>query len=210
MAVPKRRTSRSNTRHRRAQWKATPADLVPVVVAGETYDIYAIGKNDAAFPLEVTSITGLDYPAKVTVGHFAPFAATVPETAVDIKVNGTIAFTDVVYGSFVPDVALLPGTTTVEILPAGTSTVRVTEECPAASAVISCTPDSKRNGPDSELSSTLRLPMRRRASAALQEIRSSPTRCRSADKSSSSCGTRAFNSGVALSEKFSSNVSASA
>ncbi|WP_062437284.1 50S ribosomal protein L32 [Herbidospora daliensis] len=35
MAVPKRRTSRSNTRHRRAQWKATAPDLVPIVVDGE-------------------------------------------------------------------------------------------------------------------------------------------------------------------------------
>jgi large subunit ribosomal protein L32 len=34
MAVPKRKTSRSNTRHRRSQWKAQPADLVPVVVDG--------------------------------------------------------------------------------------------------------------------------------------------------------------------------------
>jgi large subunit ribosomal protein L32 len=34
MAVPKRRTSRSNTRHRRAQWKAAPIDLVPIVVDG--------------------------------------------------------------------------------------------------------------------------------------------------------------------------------
>jgi large subunit ribosomal protein L32 len=31
MAVPKRKTSRSNTRHRRAQWKAT----LPAVVACE-------------------------------------------------------------------------------------------------------------------------------------------------------------------------------
>jgi large subunit ribosomal protein L32 len=30
MAVPKRKTSRSNTRHRRAQWKAQAPDLVPV------------------------------------------------------------------------------------------------------------------------------------------------------------------------------------
>lgn len=36
MAVPKRRLSRSNTRHRRSSWKAKPADLVPVVVEGET------------------------------------------------------------------------------------------------------------------------------------------------------------------------------
>ncbi|WP_209721252.1 50S ribosomal protein L32 [Marmoricola sp. OAE513] len=34
MAVPKRRTSRSNTRHRRSRWKAEAADLVPIVVAG--------------------------------------------------------------------------------------------------------------------------------------------------------------------------------
>ncbi|MEI7031696.1 50S ribosomal protein L32 [Streptomyces pratensis] len=34
MAVPKRKMSRSNTRHRRAQWKATPPRLVPVTVDG--------------------------------------------------------------------------------------------------------------------------------------------------------------------------------
>ncbi len=34
MAVPKRRTSRSNTRHRRSQWKAAAVDLVPVRVGG--------------------------------------------------------------------------------------------------------------------------------------------------------------------------------
>jgi large subunit ribosomal protein L32 len=37
MAVPKRRTSRSNTRTRRAHWKATPPDLVPIVVAGRRH-----------------------------------------------------------------------------------------------------------------------------------------------------------------------------
>lgn len=35
MAVPKRRMSRANTRSRRAQWKATAPDLVPVVVDGQ-------------------------------------------------------------------------------------------------------------------------------------------------------------------------------
>lgn len=34
MAVPKRKTSRSNTRHRRAQWKAATSQLVPVTVDG--------------------------------------------------------------------------------------------------------------------------------------------------------------------------------
>ena len=36
VAVPKRKMSRSNTRHRRAQWKATVPQLVPVTVDGET------------------------------------------------------------------------------------------------------------------------------------------------------------------------------
>ena len=37
MAVPKRRTSRSNTRTRRSQWKATAPDLVPIVIAGRRH-----------------------------------------------------------------------------------------------------------------------------------------------------------------------------
>jgi large subunit ribosomal protein L32 len=39
MAVPKRRTSRSNTRHRRSQWKASAPALVPVTIEGETYRV---------------------------------------------------------------------------------------------------------------------------------------------------------------------------
>ncbi|MCQ0025018.1 50S ribosomal protein L32 [Streptomyces somaliensis DSM 40738] len=34
MAVPKRKMSRSNTRHRRAQWKAAAPRLVPITVDG--------------------------------------------------------------------------------------------------------------------------------------------------------------------------------
>lgn len=34
MATPKRKMSRSNTRSRRSQWKAKPADLVPVRSGG--------------------------------------------------------------------------------------------------------------------------------------------------------------------------------
>ncbi|MGK4584841.1 50S ribosomal protein L32 [Kitasatospora sp. HPMI-4] len=37
MAVPKRKTSRSNTRHRRAQWKAAPPQLVPVTIEGREH-----------------------------------------------------------------------------------------------------------------------------------------------------------------------------
>ncbi|MEV8549969.1 50S ribosomal protein L32 [Streptomyces glaucescens] len=34
MAVPKRKMSRSNTRHRRARWRASTPNLVPVTVDG--------------------------------------------------------------------------------------------------------------------------------------------------------------------------------
>jgi large subunit ribosomal protein L32 len=37
MAVPKRRTSRANTRARRAHWKADPPDLVPVRINGRAH-----------------------------------------------------------------------------------------------------------------------------------------------------------------------------
>ncbi|MEU9052306.1 50S ribosomal protein L32 [Streptomyces sp. NPDC048384] len=37
MAVPKRKMSRSNTRHRRAQWKANTPQLVPVTIAGVSH-----------------------------------------------------------------------------------------------------------------------------------------------------------------------------
>lgn len=39
MAVPKRKTSRSNTRSRRAQWKASAPDLVPIVIDGVTHRV---------------------------------------------------------------------------------------------------------------------------------------------------------------------------
>ncbi len=39
MAVPKRRLSRSNTRHRRSAWQAKPADLVPIEVDGRIHRV---------------------------------------------------------------------------------------------------------------------------------------------------------------------------
>lgn len=37
MAVPKRKMSRSNTRSRRAQWKASAPDLIPLTIDGRTH-----------------------------------------------------------------------------------------------------------------------------------------------------------------------------
>lgn len=39
MAVPKRKMSRSNTRHRRANWKAATPDLVPITIDGREHRV---------------------------------------------------------------------------------------------------------------------------------------------------------------------------
>ena len=39
MAVPKRKMSRSNTRHRRSNWKASVPDLVPITIRGVGYRV---------------------------------------------------------------------------------------------------------------------------------------------------------------------------
>jgi hypothetical protein len=92
-------------------------DLPPLQFnAGEVYDAFAIGKNSAVFPLDVVSLSGLDFPAMATIGHFAPFAETVAGTAVDIRVNGQVAFTNVVYGQYVADVVVPSGDVLVEIV----------------------------------------------------------------------------------------------
>ncbi|WP_369232946.1 50S ribosomal protein L32 [Streptomyces sp. R21] len=39
MAVPKRKMSRSNTRHRRSQWKAATPDLVPFFADGHEFAV---------------------------------------------------------------------------------------------------------------------------------------------------------------------------
>ncbi|QLH26489.1 50S ribosomal protein L32 [Streptomyces sp. Rer75] len=39
MAVPKRKMSRSNTRNRRAQWKASAPDLVTITIDGREHQV---------------------------------------------------------------------------------------------------------------------------------------------------------------------------
>ena len=47
--------------------------------------------------------------ANVIVGHFAPFDDELAATAVDVRVNGTVALTGVRYGSFTEYLPLAPG-----------------------------------------------------------------------------------------------------
>lgn len=99
----------------------TVYDLPPLQFnPGERYDAFAIGKRSEAYPIRVVSLTGLDYPAIATMGHFAPFGNTIAETAVDVRVNGKLALTDVVYGEYFPEVVVPSGPVLVELLsPAG-------------------------------------------------------------------------------------------
>ncbi len=39
MAVPKRKMSRSNTRHRRARWKASTPELVTITIDGREHQV---------------------------------------------------------------------------------------------------------------------------------------------------------------------------
>lgn len=61
----------------------------------------------------------------VTFGHFAPFAADVAGTAVDVRVNGTQVYTDVIYGNFVVGQEFAAGATLVEVMEAGAETLIV-------------------------------------------------------------------------------------
>jgi hypothetical protein len=64
--------------------------------------------------------------ARVTVGHFAPFAPNLAGTSVSIRVNGQVALQNVVFGQFTDYLTLGPaGRYTVEVLPTGTSTVAI-------------------------------------------------------------------------------------
>jgi hypothetical protein len=64
--------------------------------------------------------------ARVTVGHFAPFAPNLAGTSVSIRVNGQIALQNVVFGQFTDYLTLGPaGRYTVEVLPTGTNTVAI-------------------------------------------------------------------------------------
>lgn len=59
--------------------------------------------------------------AKVAVAHFAPFAADIADTAVDIQVNGETALTNVVYKDFTPYLDFEPGTYIIDVIPVGST-----------------------------------------------------------------------------------------
>jgi hypothetical protein len=63
--------------------------------------------------------------ARVLVGHFAPFSDDLAATAVDVRINGATALTNVRYGDFTSYIPLAPGAYSLEVVLAGTSTVAI-------------------------------------------------------------------------------------
>lgn len=63
--------------------------------------------------------------ARVLVGHFAPFSDDLAATAVDVRINGATALTNVRYGDFTGYIPLPPGAYALEVVLAGTSTVAI-------------------------------------------------------------------------------------
>lgn len=74
----------------------TPALTAPVVLQdGQSYTVVAMGSNVAPFPLKLRQLTDDSSSpgagVRLRVLHAAPFAATIPATAVDVALqNGTV------------------------------------------------------------------------------------------------------------------------
>jgi hypothetical protein len=64
--------------------------------------------------------------ARVSVAHFAPFAADVDATSVSVALNGEVALTDVKFKMFTDYISLPAGEYVVDIIPTGTETVAIT------------------------------------------------------------------------------------
>jgi hypothetical protein len=80
-----------------------------------------------AAALALASVSGGAFAnARVTVGHFAPFAPSLQGTSVSVRVNGEVALQNVVFGQFTEYLTLGPaGSYRVEVLPTGSTTVAI-------------------------------------------------------------------------------------
>ncbi len=64
--------------------------------------------------------------ATIVVAHYAPFAGSVMDTSVAVRVNGTTVITGLVFGQRVAGIPLPAGLYTVELVPTGTITPALT------------------------------------------------------------------------------------
>ena len=101
-------------------------DIPPVRLGnGEIADAYAIGKNDATFPLSISTALGINVLATVNIAHYAPFGTSQDGTSVSIFVDGDEALTDVKFGDVQTGVPLAAGDHLIEIKPTATGTTAI-------------------------------------------------------------------------------------
>ncbi len=109
-------------------------DLPPFALrAGQVVDIFAIGSQvansaqssgvAAGLPLQVV-VDGLT--ARIAVGHFAPFANSVPDTSVSVALSGSTVLTDFVFGTLTGYIDVQPGTYPVTVTPTGAASPAIT------------------------------------------------------------------------------------
>jgi hypothetical protein len=83
----------------------------------------ALATADASLDLGVY----IDAQAGVAVAHFAPFASTITNTAVTVRVDGSDVLTGVVFPNITGYLNLAPGEHLIQILPSGSSTPVISE-----------------------------------------------------------------------------------
>jgi hypothetical protein len=84
--------------------------------------VFALPRNGVGSFLPLSSTPQV---ARVQVAHLAPFAAG-NGSSVTVRINGTNALTNIVYGNSTAYLEVPAGPTTVDILPTGSSTVAIT------------------------------------------------------------------------------------
>lgn len=92
------------------------------VRAGQTVEVIARGLLPGVADPSLALGVYADGQAGVAVAHFAPFAATITDTAVTVRVDGTDVLTDFTFPNITGYLNLSPGSHLVQILPSGSAT----------------------------------------------------------------------------------------
>jgi hypothetical protein len=92
---------------------------------GMVLDVFAIGDGVNQAPSIVVNDQTPAAPVTVNVAHYAPFADTLEDTSVTVRVNGGDVLTDFQFAEVETGISLPAGEYLVEILPTGSTTVAI-------------------------------------------------------------------------------------
>ena len=95
--------------------------LLPLLLTVAVALTLAVGLT-TALVWQAPPVHAQDVNATFSVAHFAPFSTTLTETSVTVRVNGSDAITELIYGEVVPNIPVPAGVYTVEVIPTGSIT----------------------------------------------------------------------------------------